>query len=125
MILRYWQHVLGHSAEEKACRHLTKHGLKLVERNFRCKLGEIDLIMRDTQHLVFVEVRARNNTQYGNSAESVTTQKQKKLIKAALFYLQTKQLIETTACRFDIVAFDLQSQQLDWIQDAFGVEGYY
>ena len=78
----------GQYAEQLACDHLEKEGLRLVQKNYHCPMGEIDLIMKDKEMLVFVEVRYRKNTQYGSGAESVNGPKQKKLLSTAMHYLQ-------------------------------------
>ncbi len=109
----------GNAAEEQACRYLEAKGLTLVTRNFRCRGGELDLIMRDRGQLVFVEVRSRRHARYGTPAESVTRTKQQRLLRAAAFYLQRQRL--DLPCRFDVVAI-LQPEgepQVEWIQDAF------
>jgi putative endonuclease len=81
---------IGDQAEQLACAYLMQQGLILLKANFSIRLGEIDLIMRDTANdmLVFVEVRYRKNNHYGGAAGSVTVQKQRKIIKTAAFYLQ-------------------------------------
>lgn len=109
----------GAAAEDLALRYLEVQGLTLVTRNFRCRLGELDLIMRDGEHLVFVEVRSRRQTCYGTPAESVTRTKQQKLLRTAALYLQRQHL--ELPCRFDIVAV-LQpggEPKIEWIRDAF------
>jgi putative endonuclease len=106
----------GAAAEQTAAEYLTRHGLVLVERNFRCRLGEIDLIMRDGQTLVFVEVRQRASRQFGGAAASIDSRKQQKLIAAAQVYLA--KLGKTPPCRFD--ALLLQGDGMSWIRDAFG-----
>ncbi|HHW78678.1 MAG TPA: YraN family protein [Xanthomonadaceae bacterium] len=109
----------GTAAEELARRYLEARGLTLVTRNFRCRAGELDLIMRDGGQLVFVEVRSRRHARYGTPAESVTRTKQQRLLRAAAFYLQRQRL--DLPCRFDVVAI-LQADgepQLEWIRDAF------
>jgi putative endonuclease len=106
----------GASAENKACAYLQQQSLQLITRNFRCKMGEIDLIMQDKNELVFVEVRCRNNSFFGGGLDSITDSKQKKLIKAASFYLQQKRLTEI-ACRFDAVA--ISANTIEWIKNAF------
>jgi len=78
----------GNRAEATACDYLQRQGLKLVERNYLCKRGEIDLIMRDGQDTVFVEVRYRRSDRFGSSAESVDWRKQAKLLATAEHYLQ-------------------------------------
>lgn len=109
----------GTAAEELACHYLEARGLTLVMRNFRCRWGELDLIMRDSEQLVFVEVRSRRYTRYGTPAESVTRAKQQRLLRAAAFYLQCQPL--DPPCRFDVVAV-LQpggAARIEWIRDAF------
>ena len=109
----------GTAAEDLACRHLETHGLRLVGRNFRCRSGELDLIMRDGEQLVFVEVRSRRHSRYGTPAESVTRVKQQRLIRAAAFYLQRQRL--DLPCRFDVVAILTadDAPQVEWIRGAF------
>lgn len=109
----------GTAAEELARRHLEARGLTLVARNFRCRPGELDLIMRDGEQLVFVEVRSRRHSRFGTPAESVTRTKQQRLLRAAALYLQRQRL--DMPCRFDVVAI-LQTDdepQMEWIRDAF------
>ena len=111
---------IGFAAEELACRFLQKQGLRLISRNYRCKTGEIDLIMQENLILVFVEVRFRKNEFFGTSAETVTYTKQKKLIKAAQFYLQQHRC-ENRPCRFDVIAMTSRNSksEIEWIKDAF------
>ena len=109
----------GSQAEDLARHFLEARGLKLVTRNFRCRSGELDLIMRDGEQLVFVEVRSRRHTRYGTPAESVTRTKQQRLLRTAAFYLQRQRL--DLPCRFDVVAI-LQPDgepQVEWIRNAF------
>lgn len=110
----------GADAEALACRHLSAHGLSLVQRNYHCARGELDLIMRDGVELVFVEVRFRKHDHFGSGAESVDRRKQTKLIAAALHYLQHTQQ-HKQPCRFDVVAITPRgpSHTIDWIRDAF------
>ncbi|SFC04381.1 putative endonuclease [Marinospirillum celere] len=111
----------GQAAEEAACQFLQAQGLKLLKRNFLCKLGELDLIFQDRDSLVFVEVRFRKNNHFGGAAASVTPAKQLKLRRAAQVYLQ--QVGSTLPCRFDVVAMthDQQAQLVceNWIKNAF------
>ena len=109
----------GTAAEDLALHYLEVRGLVLVTRNFRCRTGELDLIMRDGEQLVFVEVRSRRNSRYGTPAESVTRTKQQRLLRAAAFYLQRQHL--DLPCRFDVVAILEPSgePQVEWIRDAF------
>ena len=109
----------GAAAEDFALHYLEARGLQLVARNFRCRGGELDLILRDGEQLVFVEVRSRRSSQFGTPAESVTRSKQQKVLRAAALYLQRYNL--NFPCRFDVVAI-LQTTpepQIEWIQDAF------
>jgi len=107
----------GRMAEDRALAYLQQRGLKLVERNFRCKGGEIDLVLAEAGSglLVFVEVRQRNNQRYGGAAASVTRSKQAKLIIAAEVFLQ--RYAQPPACRFDVVAID--DDAIEWIRQAF------
>ena len=109
----------GTAAEELALDYLQARGLTLVMHNFRCRGGELDLIMRDGESLVFVEVRSRRHSRYGTPAESVTRVKQQRLIRAAAFYLQRQRL--DLPCRFDVVAILTadDAPQVEWIRDAF------
>lgn len=109
----------GSAAEALALRYLETHGLTLVARNFRCRVGELDLILRDGEQLVFVEVRSRRYSQFGTPAESVTRAKQQKLLRAAAFYLQRQRL--DLPCRFDVVAIlqTADEPHIEWIRDAF------
>lgn len=110
---------IGQQAEEQACAFLEKKGLKLLERNFRCKLGEIDLIMRDKDEVVFVEVRKRSSDAFGSAVESVTFTKQRKVINTAMLYLQKQNWFDKVQCRFDIIG--ITQNKIEWIKDAFSV----
>lgn len=112
--------IKGKLAEKYACHFLKKQGLKLLEKNYRCKQGEIDLIMELEDTLVFVEVRYRSNPHYGNSLDTVTPRKQQRLIKTAQYYLWTHHLVNTAA-RFDVVGLK-DFQHPEWIQNAFEVQ---
>lgn len=117
--------IRGDQAEEAACHYLQSQGLQLVERNFLCKRGEIDLIMKQADTTIFVEVRYRQNSRYGSAAESVDWRKQAKLLATAEHYLQQYPKAAKGSCRFDVVAVSAQNQQhntdwaIDWIEDAF------
>lgn len=112
---------LGQWAEEKASEYLQQKGLLLVEKNYRSRLGEIDLIMKDSGVCVFVEVRLRNHKGYATVLESVTRAKQQKIIKTASYYLQTHRLSDKMVCRFDVIAVALEGEQcsFDWVKQAF------
>lgn len=106
--------IAGRAAEDQALSFLRAQGLALVTQNFLCKTGEIDLIMRHGDTLVFVEVRARADRVHGGAAASVTYAKQRRLIRTAQFYLQ--RLRRLPPCRFDVIAID--GGILEWLQNA-------
>jgi putative endonuclease len=108
------QQRLGRQGEDRALAYLQGQGLSLVDRNFRCKTGEIDLIMRDRDALVFVEVRRRNNQRFGGAAASVTAVKQAKLLSAAQVFL--KRYANQPPCRFDVIA--IEAGQIEWLKNA-------
>ena len=109
------QQLRGDDGETLALQHLQRHGLTLVERNFRCKGGELDLIMRAGDVLVFVEVRRRAAGRHGNAADSITRSKQQRLVIAAQNYLQRYR--HPPACRFDVVGID--DAVITWLINAF------
>jgi putative endonuclease len=110
----------GERAEERAEMYLQQQGLITRARNYRCKLGEIDLIMQQDNLLVFVEVRLRTNRYFLSAAESVTHTKQQKLIRTAQRFLQEQHLSDKYACRFDVIAFNShEAGSIEWIRDAF------
>lgn len=109
---------VGDEAEMLAAAHLEKHGLCVVARNYRCRQGEIDLIMRDGDTLVFVEVRLRTNSKFGGAAESITQQKQGKILQAARHYLAGQR--QLPPCRFDAVLLGgLDAGTIEWLKNAF------
>lgn len=110
--------LLGRQAESTALEFLHRHGLRCLQRNFRTRLGEIDLIMADAGDIVFVEVRQRATNRFGGALESVTPAKRNRLIAAAQYYLLTH--VPNAGCRFDVVAIDGQGR-IQWIRDAFQV----
>lgn len=112
--------LLGKKAEQFAANYLKQKGLKLIERNFRCRHGEIDLIMHEQQQLVFIEVRLRNHEKYVSGAESIDYYKQQRLIHTAQYYLKIKQN-SGQICRFDVLDLHQQSGifKTRWIQNAF------
>lgn len=101
--------------------YLEQQGLTLVTSNFHSRFGEIDLIMKDKEDLVFVEVRYRSNALFGSAAESVNYSKQQKIIKTAQFYLLNEKKYQQLNCRFDVVSVTLHHQELQatWYQHAF------
>lgn len=111
---------IGQLVEQRAEQFLRQQGLSTLERNFRTRTGEIDLVMRDGNCLVFVEVRYRRQTAFGNGADTVTWQKQQRLIRAAQSFLQIRGY-NNSPCRFDVVAAhgEQENLQLQWIKSAF------
>ncbi|NNC67493.1 MAG: YraN family protein [Gammaproteobacteria bacterium] len=106
----------GQIAEDAACKFLQKNGLKLVEKNYRCRTGEIDLVMQDKEELVFVEVRYRAKSDFGSALDSVDQNKIQKLISAANHYVSKKQ--PDLPMRFDVIGFDA-SLKPNWVSNAF------
>lgn len=92
-------------------------GLQILEKNFRCRKGEIDLIARDGRYLVFIEVKYRKNRGSGSSFAAVGKQKQRTIIRVALFYLIRKGFRDDVPCRFDVVGID--GEEIRWIKNAF------
>lgn len=112
-------HPLGFAAEAHAHDYLKAQGLISVASNYRCKMGEIDLIMQDSTHLIFIEVRARANKAFGGALARITHAKRKKILKTALHYLSTHRLLDKFPVRFDVIAIDGKSRQVTWIKNAF------
>ncbi|MDV6341940.1 YraN family protein [Nitrosomonas sp. Is35] len=109
----------GSDAEQIALSYLQRQNLVLVAQNYRCRFGEIDLIMRDGATLVFVEVRMRANESFGGAAASITPAKQAKLLHTARHYLS--QLNSEPPCRFDALLLSgTGGREIEWIKDAFG-----
>jgi putative endonuclease len=108
----------GKLAEALAADYLQLRGLRLIERNYSCRLGEIDLILADGPALVFVEVRLRRNPDYGGAAASITAAKRQRILRAARHYLSGR---PERPCRFDVILLDaLEPGRIEWIKDAFG-----
>ena len=119
--------VIGRRGEDLAARHLESRGLRLLERNYRCRGGEIDLVMLDGDSLVLVEVRLRTSGGHGGAAASVGTRKQRRFAHAARHLLATRPQYRTLRARFDVVALDSSGRadelQVTWIRDAFRLGG--
>lgn len=112
---------IGKKGEALARDYLGRQGLVPLENNYRCNLGEIDLVMRHGDTLVFVEVRQRKNTHYGSPLETVSVTKQRKLRRAAEHFLLSRKIPARLGLRFDvvgIVGMD-SSARIDWVQNAF------
>lgn len=107
----------GARAEQLAEDFLLRQGLVMVQRNFRCRMGEIDLILRERSTLVFAEVRLRSRSDFGGASASVTRTKQARIVAAARRFLAGSR---ERACRFDVVLLDrLDPDAIEWIKDAF------
>ncbi|TWI61857.1 putative endonuclease [Pseudoduganella lurida] len=104
---------LGRQGEDDALDHLQRHGLALVARNFLCKGGELDLVMRDGAALVFVEVRRRKSSRFGGAAASITPAKQRRMTLAAQVFLL--RYPQPPPCRFDVVAID--AGHITWLKN--------
>lgn len=109
----------GKLAEDKALEFLQQKNLTLLERNYRTQQGEIDLVMQDQDTLVFVEVRARSNSDFLAAVETIDTGKRRHIIKASEHYLQAHRI--NSACRLDVITFSgsLEKSKIDWIKNAF------
>ena len=112
--------ITGKKGERLAADFMTGNGYQILETNFRCPLGEIDIIARDHQEIVFVEVKTRKSHALGYPEQAVGIQKQKKLSQLALWYLQAKKMSDKKA-RFDVVAVTLavQANEINLIKNAF------
>jgi len=111
---------LGKKGEEVALRFLKKRGYRIIEKNYVCKLGEMDIIAKEKDTLVFIEVKTRTSTAFGPPQLAVNASKQRQLSKVALNYLKEKHL-EDVKARFDVVAILLgqKGEEIELIKDAF------
>ncbi|MCD9027062.1 YraN family protein [Luteimonas sp. BDR2-5] len=111
----------GAAAERRACAHLQAAGLRLLAANVACRGGEIDLVMRDGDCVVFVEVRHRRSAAFGGGAASVDAGKRRRLVLAAQQFLQADRTLRDRPCRFDVVESSgpADGATLRWIRDAF------
>lgn len=107
----------GRDAETLAGAFLQRAGLAIVTRNYRCRFGEIDLIARDGDTLVFVEVRMRASDRFGGAAASITGAKRGRLLRAARHYIA--RLAPAPPCRFDALLVNGADRSIEWIKDAF------
>jgi putative endonuclease len=108
---------LGAEAERLAAAHLQAAGLRLLTRNYQCRLGEIDLVCAEGETLVFVEVRQRRSEAFGGAAASITARKRRRLVGAARHYLM--RLGRLPACRFDVVLVTGRHPRIEWLRSAF------
>ena len=115
--------LLGDDYEDRAVTLLEDQGLRVLERNFSCKIGEIDIILQDGAQLIFVEVRARSNRYFESAAGSVNLRKQQRIVRTAQLFLQRRPQWSNTPCRFDVIAFEPPQSgtrpRIRWIRGAF------
>ena len=107
----------GARAEDLCAELLRASGMRLLERNWRCRHGEIDLIAEEGGTVVFAEVRQRSSSGFGGAAESITSAKRDRLLAAARLYLSLR---PEAHCRFDVFLVEGEPRQVRWIRDAFG-----
>jgi putative endonuclease len=114
---------LGKKGEEVALRFLKKKGYRIIEKNYVCKLGEMDIIAKEKDTLAFIEVKTRTTTEFGPPQLAVNSSKQRQLSKVALNYLKEKKL-EDAKARFDVVAILLEEkgEKIELIKDAFELQ---
>lgn len=115
---------IGNHAENLAKQFLQSKGLVLVKAQFRCQMGEIDLIMKHRNELIFIEVRFRDNSRYGAPFETITYAKRQKLIRTALYFQLCHPWTEYYSSRFDVISISGEqlNPKITWIPNAFGVE---
>ncbi len=111
---------LGAAAEARAADHLTAKGLRILDRNYRVRGGEIDLVGLDGASVVFVEVRFRRSGGFGGAAGSITAAKRSRIVLAARHWLMAHDRHQHSPCRFDCVLID--GDRIDWIRDAFSAD---
>jgi putative endonuclease len=117
--------IVGRTGEDAAVQYLLQRGYYILERNYRCRFGEIDLVARDGDTLTFIEVKTRRSRTFGPAAAAVTHTKQRHLIKASQMYMVQHGKREVL-CRFDVVTIDMDGQEsrIELIKDAFQPSAY-
>ncbi|MGH8220648.1 MAG: YraN family protein [Steroidobacteraceae bacterium] len=117
---------LGAAAEEIAATYLAAHGVKILERNYRRRLGELDVIARQGDTLLIVEVRTRSTSAYGGAAASVDGPKRRRIVRAAQQLLQRRRALARLAVRFDVIVVSdaaTPEPRVEWIRHAFDTSG--
>jgi len=109
--------IYGDAGEKLAVSYLEQDGYRVLVRNFRCRQGEIDIIAQDGKYLCFIEVKRRKGTSSGHPLEAISPNKIRHICKAALYYLQSAQLPESTAVRFDVIS--IVGEEVSLLKDAF------
>lgn len=107
----------GAEKEQIAAEYLEEHGMRIIERNFRVRQGEIDLVGRHEGYLVFVEVKYRADSSKGSALDAVTPHKQRQICRTADFYRMRHGLGDDTPVRYDVLA--IQGREIDWLPNAF------
>lgn len=118
----YWRSRKGLRFEELALQYLQSQGLQLLQRNFRCKLGEIDLVMRHGETIAFVEVRFRQSRSHGGALATITRSKQLKLLRTARYFLLCHPELQQWVCRLDVIGIEPDAHgrpAFCWIRNAF------
>ncbi|MDG1461976.1 MAG: YraN family protein [Gammaproteobacteria bacterium] len=112
----------GAICEDIALEHMQSQGLKIIERNFNCRLGELDLIMRSESCLIIAEVRYRKSLNFGGAAATIDHTKQQRIIKTTQIYLQKHPQYKKLPVRFDVIAMsgELSEPEIQWLKNAFG-----
>ena len=108
----------GIDGENAVCEYMRAHGFEILERNYSCYLGEVDIVAKDGDYFVFCEVKARKDARYGYAIEAVTPQKITQIIRTADWYIKSKRL-STVDVRFDVAAVDLTKEEIEYIPNAF------
>jgi putative endonuclease len=111
---------LGSDAEERAVLLLLQAGYRIMARNFRCRMGELDIIARRGRQLVIAEVRLRSSSGYGGAAASISAAKRARLVCAARYLLMLRPELADLVVRFDTLLLSSSAGPIEWIQDAFG-----
>jgi putative endonuclease len=111
---------LGKTGEDLACRELERRGYAILARRYRLRMGEIDIVARDGETIVFVEVKAREGRAFGGAAEAVTATKRRRIVALASHYL-TRHHLSNRPCRFDVVSIQMEAEQpvIEVVQSAF------
>ena len=111
---------IGTAWEEAAAEFLTKNGYVILEKNFRCKEGEIDLVAKDGEYLVFVEVRSRRTAGSGHPLESVNIAKQRKICRVSRYYMLKRRISPDTAIRYDVIS--VLGSEMELVKNAFAYQ---
>ena len=112
---------IGDENESLACKFIEDKGGRILERNFRCKMGEIDIIARDGPYLCFIEVKFRKDSSFGDPSEAVNYSKRRRISNVSRFYLYSKHISFDSPIRYDVIAVSASEDMLtfDWIKNAF------